>query len=167
VVASFHHRLSSPRGEQLCCVQHLDIGGAQRGVPRLEALTMEQACRVTAGSHIPGTEPSLTVTSGHAGAEVCIQEEHGGYGRIWSDTLSTRFGTVRLQRSNGLLLIQRDRPAPEAPGYSVIRRATRRLRARFASRAQMRSHYAIRLSDAATQFEGAIGDIAYCSGSEG
>ena len=46
-------------------------------------------------------------------------------------------------------------------------RATRRLRARFASRAQTRSHYVIRISDAATQFEMAIGDIADCSGSEG
>src|SRR5713101_184028 len=64
-----------------------------------------------------------------------------------------------------VLPIQRDRPALEAPGYSVIRRATRRLRARFASRAQTRSHYAIRLSDAATHFESSIGDIAYCSGS--
>ena len=38
------------------------------------------ASRVTAGSHIPGTERSSAVTSGHAGAEICIQEEHGGYG---------------------------------------------------------------------------------------
>src|SRR5258707_10183429 len=66
-----------------------------------------------------------------------------------------------------VLPIQRDRPALEAPGYSVIRRATRRLRARFASRAQTRSHYVIRLSDAATKFESAIGDIAYCSGEAG
>src|SRR5712692_1717214 len=57
-----------------------------------------------------------------------------------------------------VLPIQRDRPALEVPGYSVIRRATRRLRARFASRAQTRSHYVIRLSDAATKFERAIGD---------
>ena len=53
------------------------------------------ARRVTAGSHIPGTERSSAVTNGHAGAEICIQEEHGGYGRIWSDTLARRFGTVR------------------------------------------------------------------------
>jgi hypothetical protein len=53
------------------------------------------ASRVTAGSHIPGTERSSAVTSGHAGAEICIQAEHGGYARIWSDTLQRRFGTVR------------------------------------------------------------------------
>jgi hypothetical protein len=53
------------------------------------------ARRVTTGSHIPGTERSLAVTSGHAGAEICIQEEHGGYGRTWSDTLPRRFGTLR------------------------------------------------------------------------
>jgi hypothetical protein len=53
------------------------------------------ARRVTAGSHIPGTERSSAVTSGHGGAEICIQEEHGGHGRIWSDTLPRRFGTVR------------------------------------------------------------------------
>jgi hypothetical protein len=58
--------------------------------------------RVTAGSHIPGTERSSAVTGGNAGAEICIQEEHGGYGRIRSDTLPTRLGTVRLQGSNGL-----------------------------------------------------------------
>jgi len=34
-------------------------------------------------------------------------------------------------------------------------------------RDQARSHYAIHLSDASTQFETAIGDIADCSGSEG
>src|SRR5438128_4046012 len=48
-----------------------------------------------AGAHIPGTERSPAVTSGHAGVEICIQEEHGGYGRIWLDTPSRRFGTVR------------------------------------------------------------------------
>ena len=55
----------------------------------------------------------------------------------------------------------------EAVAHSVTRRATRRFHAQFASRAQTRSHYAIRLSDAATQFESSIGDIAYCCGSEG
>jgi hypothetical protein len=40
-----------------------------------------------AGSRIPGTERSSALTSGHAGVEFCIQEEHGGYGRIWPDTL--------------------------------------------------------------------------------
>jgi hypothetical protein len=44
------------------------------------------ANRVTAGSNIPGTERLSAVTSGHAGTEICIQVEHGGYGRIWSDT---------------------------------------------------------------------------------
>ena len=48
-----------------------------------------------------------------------------------------------------------------------VRCATRRFHAKLASRAQTRSHCAIRLSDAATQFEIAISDIAYCSGSEG
>ena len=51
--------------------------------------------RTVAGSHIPGTERSSAVTSGHAGAEICIQEEHGGYWRIWSDMQPRRFGTVR------------------------------------------------------------------------
>src|SRR6266436_2212062 len=50
---------------------------------------------VTVGPHIPGTERSSALTSGHAGVEICIQEEHGRYGRIWSDMQTRRFGTGR------------------------------------------------------------------------
>src|SRR5438309_289680 len=64
-------------------------------IPPATRSTFNIACRVTAGSHIPRTERSPAVTSGHAGVEICIQEEHGGYGRIWPDTPSRRFGTVR------------------------------------------------------------------------
>jgi hypothetical protein len=42
-----------------------------------------------------------------------------------------------------------------------VRCATRRFHAKLASQAQTRSHYVIRSSDAATQFEIAISDIAY------
>ena len=48
-----------------------------------------------------------------------------------------------------------------------VRCSTCRFHAKLACRAQTRSHYVIRLSDAVTQFEIAIRDIAYCSGSEG
>src|SRR5712692_1235209 len=49
----------------------------------------------------------------------------------------------------------------------LLRCAARRFCAEFASRDQTRSHYVIHLSDAITQFESAVGDIADCSGSEG
>src|SRR2546428_13896376 len=48
-----------------------------------------------AGAHIPGTERSPAVTSGHAGVEICIQEEHGGDGGVWLDTPAGRVGAGR------------------------------------------------------------------------
>jgi len=71
------------------------LWGGRDADPPATRSTFNIACRVTAGSHIPGTERSPAVTSGHAGIEICIQEEHGGYRRIWPDTPSRRFGTVR------------------------------------------------------------------------
>lgn len=49
----------------------------------------------------------------------------------------------------------------------LIRRAARRFHAKFAFRAQMRSHYAIHLSDAVAQFESATPSSADCSGEAG
>ena len=43
----------------------------------------------------------------------------------------------------------------------------RRFRAKFASWAQTRAYYAIRVSDAATEFDVVVASIADCSGSEG
>ena len=53
------NRIDFGRGHELLCWSDLD------------------ARRVTAGSHIPGTERSSAVTSGHAGVEIGIQEELG------------------------------------------------------------------------------------------
>ena len=56
---------------------------------------------------------------------------------------STRAASRSVRRGGGggqSRTCQDSGSAPEAPDYSVIRRATRRLRARFASRAQTRSH---------------------------
>src|SRR6266566_4647774 len=49
--------------------------------------------------------------------------------------------------------------------WRAIRRATRRIHARFASRAQTLSQCVIHLSHAASQLESAIGGSADCSGS--
>src|SRR5712692_8148767 len=49
----------------------------------------------------------------------------------------------------------------------LLRCAARRFCAEFAPCAQTRCCYALRLSDAATQLEGATGDIAYRCGSKG
>jgi len=51
--------------------------------------------------------------------------------------------------------------------WRAIRRATRRIHARFASPAQTLSHCVIHLSDAASQLESAIGGSADCSGEAG
>lgn len=64
------------------------------GGPRLPRWSDPDVRRVIAGSRIPGTGRLSAVTSGHAGAETCTQEEQGGHGSIWSDTLPRRFGTV-------------------------------------------------------------------------
>ncbi len=54
----------------------------------------------------------------------------------------------------------------EVSTWSVTWRATPRFHAKFASRAQTRRRRAIHLSDAVIQFESAIRDIAYRSGSK-
>ena len=79
-----------------------------------------------AGSQSLGIGRVLQVTKGHQPDRFRIREDDTGVCRTPEDTSSPRFGTVRLQGSNGLLPIQRDRRAPEAPGYSVIRRASLR-----------------------------------------
>jgi hypothetical protein len=59
---------------------------------------LDGAGRVTAGSHIPGTERSSAVTSGHGGAELCTS---AGAWRVREDLVGHAAETVREREAPG------------------------------------------------------------------
>jgi hypothetical protein len=59
---------------------------------------LDGAGRVTAGSHIPGTERSSAVTSGHGGAEIFTL---GGAWRVREDLVGHAAETVRDREAPG------------------------------------------------------------------